>query len=237
MEQPVLLLLETGTEICSVAVSAGERILALRESAEPRMHARMLTVFVEEALAEADVQAAELDAVAYSCGPGSYMGLRIGASAAKGFCFALDIPLLPIDSLQALAMAARMDEDPADALYFPMIDARRMEVYTATYKRSGERLKAPYALVVEEGAFTGEKTSLRVFCGNGMEKCRHLLPSTGSDLRSVNASAAHLLSPALDLFEREKNKSGSASFENLISHKPVYLKEPHITKSRNEKYP
>ncbi len=237
MEQPVCLLLETGTEICSVAVSAGERILALRESTEPRMHARMLTVFIEEALAEAGVQPAELNAVAYSCGPGSYMGLRIGASAAKGLCYALDIPLLPIDSLQALAMAARMGEDPEDALYFPLIDARRMEVYTAVYNRSGERLKEPYALVVEEGAFAGEKTSLRVFCGNGLEKCRELLPPTGSDFRSVSASAAHLLSPALDLFEREKNKPESASFENLINHKPVYLKEPHITKSRNEKYP
>lgn len=235
MEQPVLLLLETGTEICSVAVSAGERILALRESTEPRMHARMLTVFVEEALAEAGVQAAELDAVAYSCGPGSYMGLRIGASAAKGFCYALDIPLLPIDSLQALAMAARMDEDPEDALYFPMIDARRMEVYTATYKRSGERLKEPYALVVEEGAFTREKTSLRVFCGNGMEKCRHLLPSAGSDLRPVAASARHLLKPALRAFARQEGSAAELLFENLINHKPIYLKEPHITTSKKEK--
>ncbi len=224
---PVLLLLETGTEICSVAVSSGGQLLALRETSEPRMHASLLTVFVREAMEEAGVKWPDLNAVAYSCGPGSYMGLRIAASAAKGFCYALDIPLLAIDSLQALAMAAREAEDPEDALYFPMIDARRMEVYTATYDRSGAVLEAPHPRVIEEGAFKDEKSSLRVFCGGGMEKCRHLLPEDKTDFRSVSASAAHLLAPALWAFAERR-------FENLVNHKPTYLKEPHITKPKQK---
>ncbi|MBQ2365237.1 MAG: tRNA (adenosine(37)-N6)-threonylcarbamoyltransferase complex dimerization subunit type 1 TsaB, partial [Alistipes sp.] len=137
----LILSIETGTDICSVALANNGELMALRESDEGRDHAKKVAVFVDELLRETGVQPSDLDAIAVGKGPGSYTGLRIGVSFAKGLCYALDIPLIAIGSLDALAEVAREDFDAGivdledeqwgSAMLCPMVDARRMEVYAA----------------------------------------------------------------------------------------------------------
>ena len=133
-KKPLLLLLETATGVCSVALSEGERMLAVRTSKEEREHASMLAVYIEEVMTEAGRQLSEIDALVVSKGPGSYTGLRIGIATAKGICFTLNKPLIAIDTPLAMASAywhERKNELPAEAVMVPVIDARRMEVYGA----------------------------------------------------------------------------------------------------------
>ena len=142
--------IETATEVCSVAVARDGRVVALRENGEGLNHSTLLGVFVEEALREAGVEAGELDAVAVSKGPGSYTGLRIGVSLAKGLCYGAGKPLLAVGTLEALARGAR-ERVREEALYCPMIDARRMEVYAAVYDGKGREMCPTMAAVLEEG--------------------------------------------------------------------------------------
>ena len=151
----LVLCLETATKLCSVALCRDGALLAEREAEEDRhVHGEYLNVFVDEVLKEAGLSPKELEAVAVGIGPGSYTGLRIGLSAAKGFCYALDIPILGIGTLETLVQAVRAQEPdlPPDVLLHPMIDARRMEVFTAAYKPDGSLLE-PVAAVVLDGTW------------------------------------------------------------------------------------
>ena len=143
----LILSIETGTDICSVALSNDGELMALRESNEGRDHAKKVALFVDELLKETGVQPSDLDAIAVGKGPGSYTGLRIGVSFAKGMCYALNIPLIAVGSLDALVQVAREDYDAgildiedadwANACLSPMVDARRMEVYTQIFDTNG----------------------------------------------------------------------------------------------------
>ncbi|MEO1514602.1 MAG: tRNA (adenosine(37)-N6)-threonylcarbamoyltransferase complex dimerization subunit type 1 TsaB [Bacteroidota bacterium] len=223
----LLLLIETSTEICSVALSQDGQQLAIRESDAPYVHAEKITCFIEECMAEANKSLEELSAVALSKGPGSYTGLRVGASAAKGICYALNKPLLAIDTLEALADACRRQYPQTDAIYCPMIDARRMEVYTALYDHEGNCLQAAHAHILTETSFADYQAQGRqlIGCGNGARKAKQVLPETFLTLRSPNCSASHLIPLA------QRDLEGGQKVDPAY-FSPQYIKPPNITKSR-----
>lgn len=218
-----LLCVETATEVCSVAVCRGEEVCSLREAPEAYRHASLISVLIREALADADLPATSLAGVAVSRGPGSYTALRVGLSAAKGLCYGLQIPLLAIDTLQALSRAAASE---VQAHYFiPMIDARRMEAYTAVFDRIGEAVRPAEAQVLEPDSFDelrGDGRKLAFF-GNGAGKYRELVGKESDFLfPHLRCSARHLAVPAAEAYAGEE-------FQNLAYFSPYYLKPPHIT--------
>ena len=158
----LILCIETGTDICSVGLARDGELISLRESDEGRDHAKKVGVFVDELLREMDVAPDELDAIAVGKGPGSYTGLRIGVSFAKGLCYGLQIPLVAVGSLDAMTEVAREDYEAGildvdgwdDALLCPMVDARRMEVYTQIFNSAGEPLSDVKAEIVTAESFS-----------------------------------------------------------------------------------
>ncbi|MCB0578633.1 MAG: tRNA (adenosine(37)-N6)-threonylcarbamoyltransferase complex dimerization subunit type 1 TsaB [Phaeodactylibacter sp.] len=223
---PLILLIETATDICSIGLSRGSRLLSIHQAEAGYQHAGQITLLISRCLEEAGASLAGLDAVALSSGPGSYTSLRVGAATAKGICYSLDKPLIVVDTLQALALAA-LRQEREEALYYPMIDARRMEVYTAGFDASNEQIAPPQALVIEKHVFSEQLQAGHriVLSGNGAEKCRPVLPGGNILYSPVTCSAAHLLPLALTAFEREK-------FEDAAYYSPFYLKPPNITKPR-----
>ena len=166
-----ILNIETATKNCSVAVAKDGETLLCREIAElGYSHAEKLHVFIEEVLKELNLKFRNLDAIAVSQGPGSYTGLRIGVSAAKGLCFALDIPLISVDTLAILASQAKV----SDGLIVPMIDARRMEVYSAVFKADLERIRDVQAEIITEDSFSDLNGTV-YFVGDCAEKCKTVL--------------------------------------------------------------
>ena len=146
-----ILCLETSATVCSVAIATDREVVAIREINEGFNHSAKLTVFISELLNETGIEIINLDAIAVSSGPGSYTGLRIGVSVAKGLCFSIDKPLISIPTLEALSIgAAEKISDQEDIILFPMIDARRMEVYCAQYDLNISCISPPMALVVME---------------------------------------------------------------------------------------
>lgn len=224
--KPCILYIETATEICSVALARGEELLALAEVADANAHSKNLILFVEKVLREAQVDKKTLDAVAFSKGPGSYTGLRIGASTAKGLSYSLDIPLLAISTLESIAMGAWQHHKNEHCRFRPMIDARRMEVFTALFDEQMNLLQDVAATVVEENVFADELADAPiVFCGNGMPKCKEILSACPNALfDETPLSAKHLILPALQKFAKQ-------DFENTAYFEPFYLKEYVAAKS------
>ena len=223
----LILNIETATQVCSVGLSNGKEIISIRESHEKNIHAAKLTVFSEEVLREAGKIMKDLDAVAVSMGPGSYTGLRIGVSAAKGFCYALDIPLIAIPTLQSMALGAMASFDKKEALFCPMIDARRMEVYTALYDQYNNEVRKTEALIIDETSFDAEIAGNTIyFFGDGAEKCKDLLDPKGmifiDGVYPSTRSMAHL----------SHKKFETKSFEDLAYFEPYYLKDFIAGKSR-----
>ena len=172
----LLLLLETATTVCSVALSFKGKLLALKELNEGYSHAENLTRYCTQVLEEAKFNFKDLDAVVVSKGPGSYTGLRIGVSAAKGFCFALDIPLISVNTLHHFALQLSTQEKYKDALFCPMIDARRMEVYCALYDSGNAEVSATEAKIIDENSFSEVLKSRKIiFFGDGAAKCKSAL--------------------------------------------------------------
>lgn len=182
----LILCIETGTDICSVGIAKEGELLSLRESDEGRDHARKVAVFVDELLRETGIAPDELDAVAVGKGPGSYTGLRIGVSFAKGLCYGLQKPLVAVGSLDALAEVAREDYEAGivqvdrwdEAVLCPMVDARRMEVYAQLFDTRGGACSEVTAKVIDEGSFAEQRRSGRPFVifGSGARKCTDVLP-------------------------------------------------------------
>jgi len=215
-----ILCLETSTTVCSVCVAADEKVLALRETNEGYTHAENLHVFVEEVLKEAGISFKQLNAVAVSKGPGSYTGLRIGVSAAKGYCYSLNIPLISVDTLQAMAFSVS-GKKKEDLFYCPMLDARRMEVYCAVYNKDLEKVLPVQALVLDENSSAIFKLDKPVcFFGEGMPKAKVLLENTPEAvfIESVVPSAANIASMAFKKMQLQQ-------FENTALFEPFYLKE------------
>lgn len=222
---PTLLLLETATDICSVGISRDDQLLSLVEIGERADHAARINELILEAAREAGVTLPELDAVVISKGPGSFTSLRVGTATAKGICFALDKPMLAIDTLTSIAHAAHLP-GPERRLYCPMIDARRMEVYTAFYDQDLRPVKPIHPLIVDAHVFDDylRQGYQIMIAGNGAEKCLTVLPET-VHLLDIRCSASHLLSPALSAYREGR-------FEDLAYFEPQYLKSPNITTPR-----
>ncbi|WP_248724233.1 tRNA (adenosine(37)-N6)-threonylcarbamoyltransferase complex dimerization subunit type 1 TsaB [Seonamhaeicola sp. ML3] len=169
----IILNIETATTNCSVSISKGESVIKLKEdSRNGYSHAEKLHVFIEEALKEAGIVKTDLDAVAISKGPGSYTGLRIGVSAAKGLAFALDVPLLSVSTLESLAQQVSCD----NGVIVPMLDARRMEVYSAIFDENNTQIRETQAQILEESSFSEFLNKGKVyFIGDGVEKTKTLI--------------------------------------------------------------
>jgi tRNA threonylcarbamoyladenosine biosynthesis protein TsaB len=166
-----ILNIETATKNCSVALAKdGKTILCKEIAEEGYSHAERLHVFIEEIIKETGITLQDLSAIAVSQGPGSYTGLRIGVSAAKGLCYALDIPLIAVDTLQALAAQVTI----SSGLIIPMIDARRMEVYSAIFSPSLEKKREVLAQIIDENSFEDRQETL-YFVGDCAEKCKLVL--------------------------------------------------------------
>ena len=173
-----ILCIETSTNCCSAAIAINGEAKAIRANLTGANHASELPLFVEELMNEARVNSWTIDAVALSQGPGSYTGLRIGASLAKGLCYGLNIPLIPVDTLQILCKAALAQQLPQDAVLCPMLDARRMEVYTSMYTRECARMRDIEAKIIDEHAFEAELAEQAIcFFGNGAGKCQSVITS------------------------------------------------------------
>ena len=232
----LILSIETGTDICSVALANDGELMALRESDEGRDHAKKVALFVDELLRETGVQPSDIDAIAVGKGPGSYTGLRIGVSFAKGMCYALNIPLIAIGSLDALAEVAREDfeagildieeEDWAQAKLCPMVDARRMEVYAQVFDVECKAQSDVVAEVVTEESFNEWRSKGKfVIFGNGAKKCAEMLPD--AIIEDVVPSARGIVRLAEEAFNAGK-------FEDLAYFEPFYLKDFIVIPSKKK---
>lgn len=217
---PVILHIETATQVCSVALSKDKEILAIEESFEKNAHSRNLILFIEKVFNKAKLKLSDLDAVAISKGPGSYTGLRIGVSTAKGLCYSLEKPLISVNTLQAMAFGASQLK-MEDALYCPMIDARRMEVYTALYDKANNEIRNTRAEVIDENSFSGYLESNRIcFFGDGAAKCKAVLgdKSNAVFIDDLHPSSRFMTHIALGKFE-------NSEFEDVAYFEPFYLKD------------
>lgn len=226
---PLILHIETATEVCSVALSRGPELVGHAVSELPMDHAARITLLINDCLGKSGFLPADLAAVSISAGPGSYTSLRIGTSVAKGMCYALDIPLIAVDTLESLARAATLELSLSDAIVVPMIDARRMEVYTAYYDTAGKAIVPLHSLVVEGDSFDVYLISGRqvVLTGNGAEKCRAVLSEPPLlTYYPLSCSARYLIAAAWQKFEL-------LQFADIIAFTPEYCKQPNITTPKN----
>ena len=216
-----ILHIETSTDICSVAVSSEGTCVFSKEDFNGPSHAVSLGTFVDEALSFADNHAMPLDAVAVSSGPGSYTGLRIGVSMAKGICYGRNVPLIGIPTTEVMSVPVLLYEElPEDALLCPMLDARRMEVYAAVYDRALRMRRPIQADVVEENSYAEflEKHSVYFF-GNGAEKCK-------KKLTHPNAHFIEKIYPlAKWMFPLAEKAMATGDFKDVAYFEPFYLKE------------
>jgi tRNA threonylcarbamoyladenosine biosynthesis protein TsaB len=222
----LILNIETSTEVCSVSLAENGRLLYKKESIEGLNHSRVLTVFIEEIFKENNIKPETIDSVAVSKGPGSYTGLRIGVSVAKGLCYGLNIPLISINSLEILGLfAARnlagyeLPNDGIPSLFCPMIDARRMEVYTALYNLRGDELRPVSAEIIDENFLAELLENHKIlFFGNGAEKCKNTIKHKNAFFEGpVKTSAQFMQSISEEKFKKKE-------FEDVAYFEPFYLK-------------
>ncbi|MBR0053009.1 MAG: tRNA (adenosine(37)-N6)-threonylcarbamoyltransferase complex dimerization subunit type 1 TsaB [Bacteroidales bacterium] len=225
-----ILLIETSTAQLSTALSEDGTVTASRISGEPRMQAALTAPFVKEVLDERGLKTSDLDAVCVGKGPGSYTGLRVGVSTAKGLCFGAGIPLLSAGTLDILVQEAhRLGVVPEGCRYIvPMVDARRMEVYTAVFTPEGRQLTETRPIVVEAGSFAAELAEGPVlFIGDGALKCREMLTSPNAFFADAFPSAL-AMAPLAEAAYAEKR------FEDVAYFEPFYLKDFVATVSRKK---
>ncbi|MCP9611927.1 tRNA (adenosine(37)-N6)-threonylcarbamoyltransferase complex dimerization subunit type 1 TsaB [Coprobacter tertius] len=227
---PCILNIETSTSVCSVALTCDGQVAFHKEAFEGPSHAVCLGGFVQEALDKAKEYGIRPEAVAVSCGPGSYTGLRIGVSEAKGLCFGLDIPLIAVNTLEIMTCAVMFKGImPEDALFCPMIDARRMEVYSAIYDSALTPVKPISADIIDETSYFPFLEKQKVyFFGNGAEKCKNVI--THHHAVFID-DIVPLASDMLALAERSFRKG---DFKDVAYFEPFYLKEFVATKPRNK---
>ena len=215
-----ILNIETATKNCSVALAKdGKTILCKEIAEEGYSHAERLHVFIEAIIKEAGIALQDLSAIAVSQGPGSYTGLRIGVSAAKGLCYALDIPLIAVDTLQALAAQVTI----SSGLIIPMIDARRMEVYSAIFSPSLEKKREVLAQIIDENSFEDRQETL-YFIGDCAEKCKSVL------INENHVFLEEIVYPsAKEMSELSFEKFKISDTVDVAYFEPYYLKDFMIT--------
>lgn len=223
MEQ--ILFIETSTTLCSAALGRDGKIVRLKECEYD--HASKLAVLIDEILTEEKTSIKNCDAVCVSMGPGSYTGLRVGVSTAKGLCYGAGKPLIAVPSLDAVAFKVA-DKAEECKYIIPMLDARRMEVYTAVYDNKGNRLTNIEAKIIDEGSFGKELSEGKVlFAGDAVAKVKSVIVNPNAVFVETRPSADYLLTPGLKEF-RNKNFADAAYFE------PLYLKEFVATVSKKK---
>lgn len=222
----VILNIETSTNVCSTALTYDGHVITQREDYRGHNHATLLSGYIKDCLDEAKAKNLKIDAVAVSIGPGSYTGLRIGLSEAKGLAYALDVPLIGVDTLQIMAVAVMFsDFFDEDVMFAPMIDARRMEVFTAVYDYALNPLLAPSPLILTEESYREylDKGPV-IFFGNGSDKARELLSAhpNANFITEIHPTAANMMALADRAY---LNKD----FLDLAYSTPAYLKEFQAT--------
>ena len=230
----MILCIETATPVCSVALCDPEKVVSIRESHETKSHASLLTVFILDIFKEQGLKASDLDAVAVSKGPGSYTGLRIGVSTAKGIAFGSGIPLIGIETTRPIFVAMKSVSDikgdggPA-TFYCPMIDARRMEVFYCIYDTSGKKIRKIVAGIIEQRSFSDIPEEIMIiFSGDGSAKCREVLKRRNIVFYDdLIISAQNMRSPAYEAFKEKK-------FEDIAYFEPFYLKDFIATIPKNK---
>lgn len=220
---PYILYLETATKICSVAVANDETLISLKETSVVNSHSSLITLYAEQVVKEANIEFSDLEAVCVSMGPGSYTGLRIGVSTAKGFCYALNIPLIAVNTLQSMArlFSTEHPELKKDILLCPMIDARRMEVFTAFFDKHATFIRETNADIINEESYSDilSKNSV-IFFGDGADKCMQFLAHSTNSMfdDTFKISSKGMISLAFQKFQEKQ-------FENVAYFEPYYLKD------------
>jgi len=217
----LLLHLETATKVCSVALSNENEIIGIKETNEQKSCSNVITVFIDELLKENKVNPQELDAIVVSKGPGSYTGLRIGVSTAKGLCYSLDKPLIAINTLRSMANNIIKQNNTTDTLICPMIDARRMEVFTALFDNQMNQIESTSAKVLDERSYQDQLNNNSIlFFGDGSNKFKELIlkNENAKFIEDFELSARSMVELALEKFKKCK-------FEDIAYFEPFYLKE------------
>jgi tRNA threonylcarbamoyladenosine biosynthesis protein TsaB len=221
----LLLNIDTATEHASVCLSGQGNVLGLVESTEQKNHASFVQPAIQQMVQKSGYQLKDLDAIAVTSGPGSYTGLRVGLASAKGICFALNKPLILINTLEVMAQSILSHYQSINqtisppTLLSPMIDARRMEVFTAVYNTSLLERTAPHALIIDALSFHSLlKTQPIIFSGSGHQKLKEIISDPNASFLSIQHNAAHLAIRALIAYESKR-------FANLAYSEPLYVKE------------
>lgn len=229
MSNPYLLLIETSTEVCSVALSAGEEIISYRVVKEAKSHARVIALLINEVLEEGGLTVDKCDAIVVSEGPGSYTGLRVGVSIAKGLCYGANKPLIAVSSLELLARLSAKDIDISPgSVIVSMIDARRMEVYAAKFDSSCNPISRVEAVILDETSFSAELSEGPVlFAGDGARKFMNVINNPNAHFSLIDADARGMVTSAL-------KKYLLGDFVDVAYFEPFYLKDfvAGITKKR-----
>ncbi|MCH4155897.1 MAG: tRNA (adenosine(37)-N6)-threonylcarbamoyltransferase complex dimerization subunit type 1 TsaB [Muribaculaceae bacterium] len=224
-----ILNIETSTDVCSVAFTQEGAVLEHHEEYKGQNHAKVLSPFIESVLKYSRSRSLSIDAVAVSIGPGSYTGLRIGLSEAKGLCFGLGVPLIGVNTLQLLTVSAMFNHfiDDESALFVPMIDARRSEVYTAVFNLSLKAVVEPRPLILDADSFCDIDSSKHLYLfGNGSDKAKDII-------KRENVSYIDGIKPvAIDMMALAERAFRAGDFIDVAYSTPAYLKDFHATKPR-----
>ena len=222
-----IILIETSTALCSVALAENGAVTAYRESSAPKAHASLTAVFVQEVLAERGVTLADCDAVCVSMGPGSYTGLRVGVSTAKGLCFGAGKPLLAVGTLDTLVAQATAEANDSYSYIVPMIDARRMEVYAAVFE-NGKQITETAPAIIDENSYAEYLEQGPVlFIGDGAGKCAVVIKHPNAYFCQCHPKASSMLQPAIEAYRRQ-------DFKDVAYFEPFYLKEFVATVSKKK---
>lgn len=232
----MILCLETSTAVCSVALVDNSNVIALRESLDGQNHAEKITIFIDEVMKEANISYNELEAIAVSKGPGSYTGLRIGVSTAKGLCYAMEKPLIAIDTLAAMTKgfldnnfdnntnimsSSLSSSSSSSSIFCPMIDARRMEVYSAFFTEDMKKISDTEALIIDENSFSDLKLNHHLYLfGDGADKLISLFENEENItvIEKFHCSAAYMARLAEEAFKNN-------DFVDTAYFEPFYLKD------------
>ena len=225
-----IILIETSTALCSTALTENGAIVSYRESSAPKAHASLTAVFIQEMLAEKGLTIADCDAVCVSMGPGSYTGLRVGVSTAKGLCFGSGKPLIAVGTLDTLAaQASSAIPDPIEGLKYiiPMVDARRMEVYTAVFEDGIQTTETAPAIIDENSFADFLEKGPCLFIGDGAGKCADVIKHPNAHFCQCWPKASAMLAPAVKAYKEKR-------FEDVAYFEPFYLKEFVATVSKKK---
>ena len=219
----LILNIETATTVCSVSLAKEGELISFKEYNGEYSHAENLTLFIENILQQAQVSLSDINAVSVSKGPGSYTGLRIGVSTAKGLCYALNKPLIAIDTLKHLSLSVSNSklQVSGSVLFCPMIDARRMEVYCAVYDTKNNCIKATSAEIIDENSFSDLlKDNVIYFFGDGAAKCKNILSQNKNAvfIDNIFPTAKEMITLSEQAFNNER-------FEDIAYFEPFYLKD------------